>query len=74
MKNEKLENAVNLGTNYPSESAYNEFVAKRQAIADEVNGGDIGEVIRYEKNGKGKLSEISLNTRLFAFSIPLKKD
>jgi len=53
MDNEKLENAVNLGTNYPSESAYNEFVAKRQAIADEVNGGDIGEVIRYEKNGKG---------------------
>ena len=53
MDNEKLENAVNLGTNYPSESAYNRFVAKRQAIADEVNGGEIGEVIRYETNGKG---------------------
>ncbi|HKJ42208.1 MAG TPA: hypothetical protein VKA27_08935 [Sunxiuqinia sp.] len=29
--------------------------------------------LKYETNPKGKISEISLNTRLLAFSIPLKK-
>ncbi|WP_430971595.1 hypothetical protein [Sunxiuqinia rutila] len=32
------------------------------------------ERLDYETNEKGKLSEISLNTRLLAFSIPLKKE
>jgi hypothetical protein len=30
--------------------------------------------LEYETNARGKVSEISLNTRILAFSIPLKKD
>ncbi|WP_321288327.1 hypothetical protein [uncultured Sunxiuqinia sp.] len=76
-------------SNAPDYLSIDEYLAEKVLNKDKNESLSLGNIITagldavstvsnervdYEKNGKGKLSEISLNTRLFAFSIPLKKD
>jgi len=49
-----LDQAVDLGTVYPSNVFWNAFAAKRQELADKVNGGDIGNVVTVYDNNRGK--------------------
>jgi len=48
-----LAQAVNLGTVYPSESSWEMFEKDRQKLADNVNEGDIGDVVTVYDNNRG---------------------
>lgn len=48
-----LDQAINLGTVYPSEISWNNFKSNRQSLADKVNNGEIGEVIEIYDNNRG---------------------
>ena len=45
--------AVNLGTVYPSKFSWEIFQSTRQDLADDVNGGEIGDVIKVYDNNRG---------------------
>ena len=48
-----LDKALNLGTVYPSNASWELFEESRQKLADKVNNGELGKVIRVYHNNRG---------------------